>query len=83
MADYETPDVAVPGEPAVVSPLRLELIGDLCGSGTCPSVYRTNRGTFVVQGRALTAQETGIDVALGEGLVEVPAGLISPNAEPA
>lgn len=49
----------------------------LCGSGTCPTVYRTGHGTFMVQGRGVTAREAGVDLPPGEGLVEVPAELLA------
>ncbi|MER0446140.1 hypothetical protein ABR738_16500 [Streptomyces sp. Edi4] len=39
-----------------------------CGQGDCPNVYRTARGTFVVQG-GLSAAFTP---PTGEGLVEIP-----------
>ncbi len=56
--------------------LKLELITTLCGPGTCPTVYRTNRGTLVVQGYAVTAAHAGVDLPEGELLVEVPAELL-------
>jgi hypothetical protein len=61
------------GQPAE---LGLELITTLCGSGTCPTVYRTNRGTLVVQGYAVSAQ-AGVDLPEGELLVEIPAELLT------
>ncbi|MFE9535388.1 hypothetical protein [Streptomyces sp. NPDC006691] len=39
-----------------------------CGQGDCPNVYRTKRGTFVVQGDTSAA----FDPPTGEGLVEIP-----------
>lgn len=62
--------------------LGLELITTLCGSGTCPTVYRTNRGTLVVQGYAVTSQ-TGVDLPDGELLVEIPAELLAAAAQAA
>jgi hypothetical protein len=56
--------------------LGLELITTLCGGGHCPTVYRTNRGTLVVQGYAVTAETAGIDLPPGELLVEIPADLL-------
>jgi hypothetical protein len=38
-------------------------------------VYRTNRGTFVVQGYAVDGQ-IDVDVPAGELLVEIPAELL-------
>ncbi len=56
--------------------LSLELVSDRCGGGSCPAVYRTNRGTFVVQGTSIAAEAAGIDLAPGESLVEVPEALL-------
>jgi hypothetical protein len=56
--------------------LGLELVAKLCGGGHCPTVYRTNRGTLVVQGYAVTAGSAGVDLPPGELLVEIPADLL-------
>jgi hypothetical protein len=55
----------------------------LCGGGSCPTVYRTDRDTYVVQGYAVTADEAGIDLPAGELLVEIPADLLSAAVEAA
>lgn len=34
---------------------QLALVTKLCGGGSCPAVYRTDRGTYVVQGYTVTA----------------------------
>jgi len=39
-------------------------------------VYRTNRGTLVVQGYAVDPAQAGIDVPSGERLIEIPAELL-------
>jgi hypothetical protein len=44
------------------------LVISRCGSGTCPTVYETDRDTVLVQGYAVT----GIAVPDGELLVEIP-----------
>lgn len=54
----------------------LELLASTCSSGTCPTVYRTARGSIVVQGREVDAAEVGATLAPGEALVEVPADLL-------
>lgn len=59
------------------SGLSLELVTTLCGGGTCPTVYRTNRGTLVVQGYTVTPADAGIDLPDGELLVEIPADLLA------
>jgi hypothetical protein len=56
--------------------LGLELVSSLCGSGTCPTVYRTNRGTLVVQGYQVSSGSAGIDVPEGEFLVEIPEDVL-------
>ncbi len=61
--------------------LELELITSLCGNGTCPTVYRTNRDTVVVQGYVVTAEEAGIDLPAGELLVEIPADMLQEAAQ--
>ncbi|MBC3990796.1 hypothetical protein H8N00_18325 [Streptomyces sp. AC563] len=43
-----------------------------CGKDDCPNVYRTARGSFVIQGdlsQAFTTPE-------GEGLVEIPESVL-------
>lgn len=64
---------AAPGEAAP----KLTLVTSLCGSGTCPTVYRTDRGTVVVQGYAVAPAQVGIDLPAGEQLVEIPADLLA------
>lgn len=61
--------------------LELELVTTLCGGGTCPTVYRTNRGTLVVQGYAVTPQSAGVALPDGELLVEIPADLLAAAVE--
>ena len=56
---------------------QLTLVTKLCGAGTCPTVYRTDRDTFVVQGYTLTAEAAGLDLPAGEQLVEIPAELLA------
>ena len=56
---------------------KLTLVTSLCGTGTCPTVYRTDRGTLVVQGYTVTPTNLGIEVPAGEQLVEIPADLLA------
>ncbi|WP_307834323.1 hypothetical protein [Paractinoplanes lichenicola] len=56
---------------------QLTLVTTLCGGGTCPTVYRTDRDTFVVQGYTVTAEAAGLDLPAGEQLVEIPAELLA------
>ena len=55
----------------------LTLVTSLCGSGTCPTVYRTDRGTLVVQGYTVAATNVGLDLPAGEQLVEIPEELLA------
>ena len=48
-----------------------------CRNGNCPTLYRTNRGTFVVQGYAVTPEQAGVDLPTGELLVEIPLDLLA------
>jgi hypothetical protein len=65
-----------PGHP----PLEVTLLTKLCSDSTCPTVYRTNRGTLVVQGYRVSADEAGIDLPPSELLVEIPADLLAAAA---
>jgi hypothetical protein len=49
----------------------------LCAAGDCPTVYRTNRDTLVVQGYRVSADEIGIDLPPDEMLVEIPPDLLA------
>jgi hypothetical protein len=44
-----------------------------CGEDDCPNVYRTERGTFVVQGDVSDA----FTPPTGEGLVEIPESVLT------
>jgi hypothetical protein len=55
---------------------RPRLIVSACGTGTCPTIYRTDRGTVLVQGYPVTAAQAGVDLPPGELLVEIPADLL-------
>jgi hypothetical protein len=71
-----TPGAGEPVETAMV------LVASLCGSGTCPTIYRTDRGTVVIQGAVVMAAGAGLDLPEGEALVEVPEEfLVSALAE--
>ncbi|MGK5684747.1 hypothetical protein [Actinoplanes sp. URMC 104] len=56
---------------------QLTFVTKLCGGGGCPTVYRTDRNTYVVQGYTVTAEATGLDIPAGEQLVEIPADLLA------
>jgi hypothetical protein len=50
-----------------------------CSGGTCPTVYATDRGTFVVQGDIVTDPDAlaAMDLPAHEAAVEVPASLLA------
>jgi hypothetical protein len=54
----------------------LELVSSVCGSGSCPSIYRTNRGTLVIQGSAVPAGDVGLEIPAGEVILEIPADVL-------
>jgi len=57
--------------------VTLDLVAELCGAGDCPTVYRTDRGTLVVQGYRFDPGAAGKTVPEGERMVEVPVELIA------
>ncbi len=56
---------------------QLTFITKICGGGGCPTVYQTDRNTYVVQGYTVTAETAGLDLPAGEQLVEIPAELLA------
>jgi len=59
------------------SELGLRRISASCAGGSCPAVYRTSKGTLVVQGTPVSAEAAGIDLPPGEILVEIPEDLLN------
>ena len=58
--------------------MKLTFIGSDSRQGNCPAIYRTDRGTVVVQGQRVTDPEALAqlrDVLDGEAFVEVPIDL--------
>jgi len=48
-----------------------------CYGGSCPAIYRTDRGTFVVQGNLIpVADIPEVAVPSHEGIVEIPETLV-------
>jgi hypothetical protein len=66
-----------PVHDGVPAALSLRPIANRCSSGSCPTIYLTGTGTVVVQGYTVPADRTGLDVADGETLVEVPLELLA------
>jgi hypothetical protein len=60
--------------------IALRLMAKVCGNGSCPTIYRTDRGTLVIQGFPLSPAAAGIDVPDGETLVEIPESLLGAAA---
>jgi hypothetical protein len=59
--------------------VKLTFLGSTSQEGQCPTLYATDRDTFVVQGWAVTDSEAlaGLrDVLPGESFVEVPKALL-------
>lgn len=56
--------------------------GSNCYGGDCPTIYESDRGTFVVQGSLLSANELNdINIPAHEGVVEIPEALLRAVAE--
>jgi hypothetical protein len=60
----------------------LQVVASSCNAGSCPTIYRTDRGTLVVQGYVVTGA-TGVELSDGEMLVEIPAELLAEAARAA
>jgi hypothetical protein len=58
--------------------MRLTQVRGGCDDGTCPAVFETDRGTYVVQGSIVTDAEalSSVSVPAHEMLVEVPRELL-------
>lgn len=57
-------------------------VGTNCWGGHCPTIYKSDRGTFVVQGNLVDLKELGnLNVPPNEGMVEIPESLIKALAE--
>jgi hypothetical protein len=50
-----------------------------CKGGECPGVFRTDRGTFLIQGTRVNRGEVNGLAAVGqdEDLVEIPASMLA------
>ncbi|MFI6499191.1 hypothetical protein [Nonomuraea typhae] len=59
--------------------MQLRFIVSSSDDGQCPSIYETDRDTFVVQGMGVTTPETiaqARNLLDGEAFVEVPKELV-------
>jgi hypothetical protein len=56
--------------------------GNNCWGGECPTIYKSDRGTFVVQGSLISANELNdVNIPSHEGVVEIPEALLRAVAE--
>ena len=55
----------------------LEVLATSCSTGTCPTIFKTDRGTIMVQGYAVDAGLAGVALAPDELLVEIPVELLA------
>jgi hypothetical protein len=62
--------------------MKVEILGgvggDNCPDGrTCPTFYKTDRGSYLVQGDLLSPQDlAGLLIPSGEGVLEIPPALV-------
>ncbi|WP_327580893.1 hypothetical protein OHA25_33405 [Nonomuraea sp. NBC_00507] len=59
--------------------MRLRLLGTSSGKTGCPALYKTDRGTIVVQGKKVHDPEAladVVDLRDDELVVEIPANLL-------
>jgi hypothetical protein len=58
--------------------VKLHYLGGNCDIGPCPTLYETDRGTFVVQGFVVDDPEAleTLQLPAGETAVEVPRELL-------
>jgi hypothetical protein len=54
----------------------LELVASSCANQSCPTIFKSPNGNYVIQGYAVDAQQVGVTLSAGELLVEIPADLL-------
>ncbi|MFE9015949.1 hypothetical protein DBP19_20165 [Streptomyces sp. CS090A] len=54
--------------------MKMTVLATTCEKTNCPTVYRTDRGTIIVQGE--TPTDHGLTIPAHETLVEIPIELI-------
>jgi hypothetical protein len=52
------------------------VVANLCSGGSCPTIYKTDQDTLIIQGYKLT-DSVGVEVPDGEALVEIPLELLA------
>lgn len=63
--------------------MKLTRIGGECRQGTCPTIYATDRDTYIIQGYIVRDEQAlgRLDLPRGETAVEVPRDLITRTAD--
>ncbi|GIJ48910.1 hypothetical protein Val02_57960 [Virgisporangium aliadipatigenens] len=56
--------------------LALTPVAVTCAAGNCPTIYASDRGTFVVQGYQVSVNEVEHVLPAGEQMVEIPQELL-------
>jgi hypothetical protein len=59
--------------------MGLQVVASSCNAGACPTIYRTDHGSLVVQGYVVT-RPAGLELPDGEMLVEIPVELLAEAA---
>ncbi|MEV8015077.1 hypothetical protein AB0O76_01695 [Streptomyces sp. NPDC086554] len=54
--------------------MKVTTLATTCDKKDCPTIYKTDRGTILVQGE--TPTDHGLSIPDHESLVEIPIGLI-------
>ncbi|MFF8601518.1 hypothetical protein ACF065_19930 [Streptomyces sp. NPDC015232] len=54
--------------------MKVTMLAKSCDKRDCPTIYKTDRGTILVQGE--TPTDHGLDIPDHETLVEIPVELI-------
>ncbi|MET9924225.1 MULTISPECIES: hypothetical protein [unclassified Streptomyces] len=54
--------------------MKVTVLATTCEKTNCPTVYKTDRGTIIVQGE--TPTDHGLTIPAHETLVEIPMDLI-------
>ncbi|WP_335980745.1 hypothetical protein [Streptomyces sp. CA2R106] len=54
--------------------MQVTVLTRICDKKECPTLYRTDRGTLLVQG--YTGDDHGLAMPQGEGVVEIPVELL-------
>jgi hypothetical protein len=65
--------------------MKLTFLGTSSADGDCPSVYATDRGTYVIQGWKVAdaAALDQLDIPHHETVIEIPAALLQYMPTPA